>query len=275
MTISADGIVDWATFIAGAPANYYKAANTCEGFTCHSVEGYIDGLRLPQVFQGRLGVHFFLSTEGTLAQYYPLGRSCWGSGCYSANTKTICLEAEGVGDWQKPAIRTDLSEAQVQTLLRLVPEIGEWAGWTPTRGSGPLVPHGTNPNIKGPADRTLWEHNEVVLWDYNTVGPTACPSRRYNEFFSLIEAGQEDEMTAEERALLLAMATVVAGDPSGGDFQSIADALAVMNSLASQQDIILVAGLANTQTALNGHVTNHPGGTEVSEHEHYPGGVVD
>ena len=82
-------------------------------------------------------------------------------------------------------------------------------------------------------------------------------------------------MTAEERALLLAMATVVAGDPSGGDFQSIADALAVMNKLASQQDIILVAGLANTQTALGNHTANHPGGTEVAEHQHYPGSVVD
>jgi glycosyltransferase A (GT-A) superfamily protein (DUF2064 family) len=82
-------------------------------------------------------------------------------------------------------------------------------------------------------------------------------------------------MTGEERALLLALSTVVAGNPSGADFQSVADALAVMNNLASTQDLILLTSLQRTQAALSDHVVSHPGGTDVGEHIHQPGGVVD
>lgn len=67
-------------------------------------------------------------------------------------------------------------------------------------------------------------------------------------------AGQDedDEMHKNERDLMLAMATVLAGSSSGANFKSVDEALTVMQGLANDDAIVLL-GLGETQRVLIGH----------------------
>lgn len=67
-------------------------------------------------------------------------------------------------------------------------------------------------------------------------------------------AGQDEDedMLESERKLMLKMATVLAGESSGRDFASVDEALAVMESLAGD-DAIVMLGLGETQRVLLGH----------------------
>lgn len=62
----------------------------------------------------------------------------------------------------------------------------------------------------------------------------------------------EDEMTPEERELLLKIATVVAGHRTGLDFQNVSEALQRFRQLA-MEDAIILQGLAEFQNAFATH----------------------
>lgn len=71
-------------------------------------------------------------------------------------------------------------------------------------------------------------------------------------------ASEEDEMTPDERELLLRIATVLFGSPTGLDYQSVGEALAEARRLTAQ-DAIVLQGLAETQRQLITH-THGPDG---------------
>lgn len=68
----------------------------------------------------------------------------------------------------------------------------------------------------------------------------------------LARQDEDDEMQENERKLMLAMATVLAGKSTGVDFKSTDEALAVMQSMADD-DAIVMLGLGETQRVLIGH----------------------
>lgn len=68
----------------------------------------------------------------------------------------------------------------------------------------------------------------------------------------------EDEMTPEERELLLRIATVLFGSPTGLDYQSVPEALAEARRLTAQDSIVL-QGLAETQRWLAQHTHDASG----------------
>ena len=68
----------------------------------------------------------------------------------------------------------------------------------------------------------------------------------------------EDEMTDEERELVVKLATVIAGSPDGQDFGSVAEALGAMRALARDDQIVML-GLARTQQRLGRHAADGHG----------------
>lgn len=72
------------------------------------------------------------------------------------------------------------------------------------------------------------------------------------------EATEGDEMTPEERELLLRVATILFGDRSGLDFADINQALAVARRLTANDTVVLL-GLAETQAALARHTHDASG----------------
>jgi hypothetical protein len=69
---------------------------------------------------------------------------------------------------------------------------------------------------------------------------------------------KEDEMTDQERELLLRIATVLFGDKTGLDFTTVDQALAKARQLTAQ-DIIVLQGLAETQANLARHTHDAAG----------------
>lgn len=69
---------------------------------------------------------------------------------------------------------------------------------------------------------------------------------------------KEDEMTPEERELLLRLATVVFGPPTGADYQTVGEALIEARRLTAQ-DSVLLLGLAETQRWLAQHTHDASG----------------
>lgn len=115
------------------------------------------------------------------------------------------------------------------------------------------------------------ERGQLLGWSGNTgltTGPhlhwQLCDSRlfprdeRRNRDPLQYVSTEEDEMTAEERELLLKLATVVCGPPTGADFGSVGEALAAVRQLALQ-DQVLFLGLAQFQNGFAQH-THGPDG---------------
>lgn len=69
---------------------------------------------------------------------------------------------------------------------------------------------------------------------------------------------KEDEMTPEERELLLRLATVVFGPRTGADYQAVGEALIEARRLTAQ-DSVLLLGLAETQRWLAQHTHDASG----------------
>jgi hypothetical protein len=89
-------------------------------------------------------------------------------------------------------------------------------------------------------------------WVTDPAWATSCPGRGAEAIPAIITQAKEDEMTPDERELLLRIATVVAGDRSGMDYQTVEQALATFRRLTAQ-DTIILQGLAETQAALARH----------------------
>jgi len=111
----------------------------------------------------------------------------------------------------------------------------------------------------GEAVRDIWRRLGRTVevrghrdWVVDPAWATACPGMAAQAIPAIINAAKDDEMTAEERELLLKIATVLFGDRSGADFTSVEQALMKARQLAIQ-DIIVLQGLAETQAKLVNH----------------------
>jgi hypothetical protein len=242
MAVRSDHIFSWATFIDGAPQDkmYHNPDGSpmvnkgVNGMAFHDIVGFLDRGRIGRVFDtsrtpdGRytsnaaMSVAIALGDDGALYQYYPMWACVWCSGNRTANTTTFALELERPRG--KPLSPTlPATPAQVKSLHRLVEDLEEYTGQSLTRGdpSRGLAAYGTRAQ-RWPADRRLWEHNEVVMWDLQTSGATSCPSKRYDEFFRQW-AEKGDDVTREEYEALvkrmenLELATFAGGEERSGD----------------------------------------------------------
>jgi hypothetical protein len=98
-------------------------------------------------------------------------------------------------------------------------------------------------------------------WVVDPAWATSCPGRGVEVIPAIVaraKSGGEDEMTDQERELLLRIATILFGDRSGLDFTSVDQALAKARQLTAQ-DIIVLQGLAETQAALARHTHDASG----------------
>lgn len=185
MAIDTNGFFDFALLEPGPPGKQYSERNAMEGMALHSAEGWYAGsLNELRRTDRQASWCMFLRMDGSLVQHYPVWASCWASGNRRANTTLVSLELEGQEG-------TPINPAQIATLRRVANELGEFAGWWPSRESG---------------NRTLWEHREVYDWGQPNAGPTACPSERYAPFYAALAGTgkpQEDiPMTPDERQRL-------------------------------------------------------------------------
>lgn len=228
MSVGSDGWLDWTDHdYPGPPNKVYPHANTGLGIVCHSMEGWWAGSVRELLKPERQASWMFSNCQdGRMFQHYPVTASCWASGNRLANTTLWSVESEGMAG-------TPLNAAQVANMLRLT---RDWEAHTGRKATREL------------AGKSLHEHCEVALWEMPNAGPTACPSHRYDGFFTAL--GQEDEMTPAERELLLLCATVLAGRNSGADYATAEDALPNLRMLAGN-DILAMQGLWNTQKELN------------------------
>lgn len=239
-----NGYIDWAKRDPGPPHKVYSQANAAAGIVCHSVVGYTGGSdRLGRVFDPneRMSVMFYLRIDGRLIQYYPVTASTWTSGNRSANTKLWAIELEGgpPGNYGEP-----INAAQLVAMQNLTLEWERHTGRKATRGgAGIRVMFGDNPAVLHPADRTVWEHNEVVLWDIVNSGPTACPSHRYDRYFAWLatRTGEEIDMTVDEvKDIVKAeLAANDAGDVRAADFlEYLAQAVGAKESTFSDSELV-------------------------------------
>lgn len=180
-----DGFVDWAIrrdHILPHPGwRTYPDENTGAGVTWHSAVTdsrlSVEGEMLNPVRQ--FSVMFILEKDGTLYQYYPIKASPWCSGSQTANTTTWCLEAIG----GRSPIDEPLTDAQVETCVRLIGEYEESTGNKASRGS----------DAHFGDDRTMFEHNDWVS--------TACPSGRYDRLWRIL-AEEDDVDEARVREII-------------------------------------------------------------------------
>lgn len=195
-------------------------------------------------------------------------------GCRDAGIPYACLDLEAdSSDWSlagstsADAVRQ--RNAQLERCARMVNDAGlrgygytaPWWG-VPMHGNAPvlaqrgwplwLANYGRNDGTLGPIRFTSvmgWDHCKIHQYT-STGGLCGRSVRDRNHVFAdAFAGGEEDEMTDGERELLLKVATVLAGRPSGEDFQSVDDALGVLRPLAAN-DILTLLGLGNTQEAL-------------------------
>jgi hypothetical protein len=247
------GRVDWAEWIPNPQSNkQYGGVNLGRnGIACHSVEGELNGRKfLARAFApfppttNDLSNMFTLSYGGALYQHFPVTSQCWCSGEREANRTTWSVEAEGFGS-QGP-----LTSAQESTMLRLFEEWQDYTGKSATRGEQPEVMWWDF--RRAPADRTIWQHNEIVA--------TACPSGRYNPTFAAWAEGDSDMgMTPEEKARIERLERIVGGEAAN--------------------DIDLLVSINNLNTVVGAHIDDdamHDGGGgasigQIPDHTH--GGV--
>jgi hypothetical protein len=154
--ITSDGWLDWAIRLPGNPAHVNGGVNEAKGIFLHSAEGYADHL-IELATDGPLSWHLSNLMDGRVFQHFPFTAQCWHA--TAANNKYIGMEHEGVF-----TVETSLNEAQIANAVRVIKDLSEWKGWTPTRPSNPAM-----------TTHTLWEHREVTRIGGSA---TACPSGR-------------------------------------------------------------------------------------------------
>lgn len=103
----------------------------------------------------------------------------------------------------------------------------------------------------------------AAVEQYSSTIPICGRNRDHNKVYEL----EDDPMTADERALLLKMASVAAGNLDGSEFPDVASALARFTEL-EDGDTRILAGLAATQAQLGTHF--HEGFGE-GYHPEFPG----
>lgn len=179
-----------AVWRPGAAGKVYPDQNRVEGIVCHSAEGSIDGL-LRRVADpaAQVSWHFSVAKDGTVYQHYETEASCWHGGNKRANTTLIGIEHEGVAG-------EPLTEAQTAASVALC----RWIAAIPVAWSMERR-------------KTLWEHNEVVLWEQPNAGPTQCPSgripwERYTDAAAAPNTAGEPERVAVSSGVSAAMDSI-------------------------------------------------------------------
>lgn len=230
--------IDWAEREPGPEWKVYDTVNGGYGIVWHSMEGWYAGsmAELHKV-ERQASWMFSIKLDGALVQHYPVTASCWASGNGLANTQWWSVELEGVSTMP-------INDAQMATAKRL---IGEWQAY---RRAKDLLDVATR--VGNLWTKTMWEHREVDTIAVPNAGETACPSERYARLWAVIDTlnkPKEADMTDNERALLLTLATVLFGRADGQDYGTVDEALAAGRKLAAD-DIVVQLGLFNTQVAM-------------------------
>jgi hypothetical protein len=173
--ITQDGWLDWAAREPGPADKTYSAPNKALGYVPHSAVGYYTGWKSRLFSQDRdakgnytafaaASVHGWIAYDGSVIQHYRLDTSCWASGSAYPNTTFVAFENEGgpPGRESEP-----LTDAQVQTNIRIIRELAAWRAWAPGTIHRPI----NNVDLSA----QLYEHIECVRFG---SAPTACPSKR-------------------------------------------------------------------------------------------------
>lgn len=127
---------------------------------------------------------------------------------------------------------------------------------------GDEVRTGQQLGLSGATGYVTGAHLHWQLCDTWTFPRDPARNRDPLAYYEPGQPGQrEDEMTPEERELLLRIATILFGSPTGADFQSVAEALIAARQLTGS-DTIVLQGLAETQRHLITH-THGPDGKPV------------
>lgn len=249
-----DGWLDWAERRAGHPQKVYSQANAGLGIACHSIVGNLPNHSIPARFlsdermpgnpsqfapMAQASVMFILYRDGHLIQMYPVTASTWTSGGYEGNTRYWAVEAEGGFD----PVTEPLTREAEDTFIRLATE---WEAHSGLRAA---------PGVN------ILEHRDIArMFGYDA---TACASGRYSNAWARIAAGErygDNQMTVEERELLLAVAAALTGQR---DATAMLQALAAWNANGNS----LLDGYAGEQVKLgetaaqiSEHIANHQAG---------------
>lgn len=204
MGLTPDGWFDWAERKPGPVDKVYSTPCTNQGVIPHSQVGYQPGAEArlfstqrepsdPTRYTAYASASWTGSIlySGVLRQHYPIDKACWASGARYLNINFNAFEMEG-GPADNPS--EPLTDAQVDTLVRVIRELSEYGGWVPVRPQGP-----------SDLSATLYEHRENTRWGGL---PTACPSGRIP--WVLILARLEDDMSTEDKENIGRLLLVVA-----------------------------------------------------------------
>jgi len=181
--IGADGWLDFAERVPGPADRVNGARNLVTGFVAHSAEGYANGLLsvLAPTSDRRVSWHLSNLKDGRLWQHYPVDAQCWASGAATPNNSFVAMEHEGVAS-------EPLTEAQIDTTVRVLGELAAYGGWQPRRPTSPTD-----------LTATLYEHRECTR--FGSLA-TACPSGRipWDEILRRL-SGEEDDMLTPHNAI--------------------------------------------------------------------------
>jgi hypothetical protein len=168
-----DGWIDWAKRVPPPKILVWGWNNPNDGAVLHSAVGNFNG-QTPSTLSS-VSWHLSVCKTGELWQHYPLNAQCWHGGNSYYNHYTIGIEHEGGGPrWQgdEGNFGEPLTQAQINTDVRLLKEISMAGSWVPRRAE----------------PRTLYEHNERQA--------TACPSGRI-PWWMLLDALNEEPLPSE------------------------------------------------------------------------------
>ena len=181
--ITADGWLAFAERKPGPSGKTNGGVSPVSGFVAHSAEGYeshiMNVLNDPN---RQASWHFTNLYDGRLWQHYPIQAQCWASGSGQPNNNWPAMEHEGIAG-------QPLTDAQIATTARVIRELSQLKGWTPTRPTGPQD-----------KNASLWEHREMVR--FGSLA-TACPSGRIPWDKILAALGEEPMTNNEARAHLI------------------------------------------------------------------------
>ena len=189
------------------PGKRYSDDNTGVGMAWHSMEGSYAG-SLSVLDSARGGSwKFSVTQDGRLVQHCPVQCSCWASGNSLANTALWATESEGRAG-------QPLSEAQVQTCLRLIRTWERYTGRKATREGG------------WGSGRTMHEHREVATLVTPNAGPTACPSGRYAPLWAALEEDDMADKVSELNAAVMKRLDLI--NVASGDYDKMKQAHALL-----------------------------------------------
>ena len=217
------GYFDWAVRddIGAEDRQFYMGSKPTpmDSIIHHSLEGLYYGPSSYAAFRdpGRFPTLWTWTVKrtGLVSQHAPV---------FQRTVHAHAGNAHGPGGESEGFTGEPLTDAQVRAWRHIHADMGEYTGIDYKRIPG--------------SRRGLVEHREF--------GPTTCPNGRYEPLWRAI--AQEDDMTPEEKAMLLELWRRTGGD-KGRNFN-------------------LLQLVDNQNTALTKHKDEHPGGDGFPEHRH-------